>query len=399
MAFGLFVALTLAGCGGVESAPPEAKPPQVDVSVPVKGTLTEYEVFTGRTEALYSANLQAQVTGYLKKAPFEQGDDVKKGDVLFEIDPRPFQATYDADKALVAQNEANLELAKQNNDRAQTLGSQKSSAIAQAEVDQYRSQLAQAIATLNQSKANLETAQLNLEWAVIRAPFDGRVSRRLVDPGNLVMANNTILASLVELDRLYAYFDVDERTLLRINEHLPSGKVPADSAQKLPVTLGLANEKPEAFSHLGTLKFTDNKVDPTTGTLRMWGTFENEKLDLKPGLFVRVRLGVGEPRPALFVAESALGSDQGRRYLYVVDKENKIVYTPVDVGQRKDVVVEGKKRTLIAVTGHEGYELKGKRVVVNGLQRVRPGDKVESKLVTMPGPEVKAEAAPKHATN
>ena len=150
------------------------------------------------------------------------------------------------------------------------------------------------------------------------------------------MADNTILASLVELDKLYAYFDVDERTFLRINPLLPNGMVPADAEKKLPVLLGLANEQPEAFSHPGVLKFADNKLDASTGTLRMWGTFENTKFDLKPGLFVRVRMGIGEPQQALFVRESALGSDQGRKYLYVLDSENKVTYRPVEVGQRKD---------------------------------------------------------------
>src|SRR5262249_41813658 len=151
----------------------------------------------------------------------------------------------------------------------------------------------------------------------------GRISRRLVDPGNDVIADNTVLASLVQLDKLYAYFDVDERTLLRINHLLPHGKIPPDAAKLLPVTLGLANEKPEAFSHEGVVEFADNKVDPTTGTLRMWGTFDNPNFDLKPGLFIRVRMGLGAPRKALFVSEAALGSDQGRKFLYVVNGENK----------------------------------------------------------------------------
>ena len=198
-----------------------------------------------------------------------------------------------------------------------------------------------------------------------------------MDPGNDVVADKTILASLVLLDPLYAYFDVDERTLLRIGALLPNGKVPADAAKQLPLTLGLANEKPEDFTHKGTLKIADNKVDATTGTVRMWGVFDNSKRDLRPGLFVRVRMDIGPPQPSLFVTETALGSDQGRKYVYVVNDKDKVVYTQVDVGERKN--------GLIGVKPVHGYQLtKDSQVVVNGLQRVHPEMEVKPKPVDMP---------------
>jgi RND family efflux transporter MFP subunit len=383
----LLAGAALTGCAGPEQAPVQAPPAEVQVSLPVADALTDFQVFTGRTQAINYIDLRARVTGYLEKAPFQQGTDVKKGDILFVVQQKPFEdalrqtkANRDQQKAQLAYNEAVVQ-------RNRVLSSRNALDV---------EALQQTIAARDTSKAAVEAAeaaialaQQNLDWSVIKAPFDGRISRRLVDPGNDVIADNTVLASLVQLDPLYAYFDIDERTLLRIGALLPEGKVPPDAAQKFPVTLGLANEKPEAFSHPGTLSFADNKVDPGTGTLRMWGTFENAKLDLKPGLFIRVRMGVGEPRPALFVAEAALGSDQGRQFLYVVtEKKNEdgtpalkedgtpayvVAYTPVVVGQRKN--------GLIAI--EEGLK-GGERIVVEGLQKVRPKMEVTPKVMDMP---------------
>jgi RND family efflux transporter MFP subunit len=376
------VVAVLAGCNGTEPlSVAGGKPPEVQVSVPVADTLADYEVFTGRTQAFQSVDLKARVSGYLDQAPFEQGDDVKKGDVLFVIQQKPFQdalnqakATRDQQKALLAYNEALYQ-----RDRGLTM----KGSVGLEELQQVRANRDSLAAGVRGAEAAVEIAQQNLDWTVIRASFDGRISRRLVDPGNDVQAGNTVLASVVQVDPLYAYFDVDERTLLRICDLLPQGKVPSDAAQKLPVLLGLANEKPEDFSHKGTLKFADNKVDPTTGTLRMWGTFENPKRDLRPGLFIRVRLGIGQPRPALFIAESALGSDQGRRYVYVVNEQNQVVYTPVEVGQRKDGLIAIEK-------GLQG----GERIVVNGLQRVRSQMEVQPTSVPMPRAKGSATTAP-----
>jgi RND family efflux transporter MFP subunit len=357
------------------------------VSLPVADTLTDYEIFTGRTQAITYNDLRARVTGYLEKAPFLQGEDVKKGDVLFIIQQKPFEDALRQAKATRDQQKAQLAYAEALVQRNRMLSTRNALDI---------EAMQQAVASRDTSKAAVESAeaaialaQQNLDWSIIRAPFDGRISRRLVDPGNDVIADNTVLASLVQVDPLYAYFDIDERTLLRIDPLLPQGKVPPDADKKFPLTLGLANEKPEAFSHSGKLAFSDNKVDPSTGTLRMWGIFENPKLDLKSGLFIRVRMGIGEPRPVLFVAEAALGSDQGRQFLYVInEKKNEdgtpvlkedgspvqvVAYTPVVVGQRKN--------GLIAVEqGLKG----GERIVVEGLQRIRPKMDVEPRVVDMP---------------
>lgn len=373
--------VSLAGCNGADSTVAPPKPPEIDVSLPVSDTLTDFEVFTGRTQALNSVDLKARVTGYLEQAPFRQGEDVKKGDILFVIQQNSFEAALKQAKATRDQQKAMMEYNETVYQRNRNLTNR--NAVSTEDLQQTRANRDSSKAAYEAAIAAVAIAQQNYDWTVIRAPFDGRISRRLVDVGNDVMADTTVLASLVQLDKLYAYFDVDERTLLSITDFLPQGKVPAELNQKLPVKLGLANEKPEDFAHDGALDFVDNRVDANTGTLRMWGIFNNPKFDLKPGLFIRVRMNVGKPRQAFFVAETALGSDQGHKYLYVVNEENKVVYTPVTVGQRKN--------GLIAIE----HGLKGdERIVVNGLQRVKQQMEVKPKVISMPRTDVQATNTP-----
>ncbi len=378
----LLPAAVLVGCHRPKAQTEDGKPPEVMVATPVKDAIVNYAVFTGRTQSVNRVDLRARVTGYLDKVyvgredesqdgappPIREGDDVKKGQVLFVIQEKPFHdALTQAEKnydQLVTQRDFN----KRNMDRMRNSGP----GASPADVDNAETAFRASEQQVAAAKAAVEIAKQNLEWATIRAPFDGRIGRRQVDRGNDVKADDTILASIEQVNPLYAYFDVDERTTLRIGSLLPNGKVPSDAAQKFPLTLGLANEKPEDFSHKGALKFADNKVDPSTGTMRMWGLFENPRLDLKSGMFVRVRMGIGEPQPTLFLAETALNSDQGRKYVFVIDEDNKVVYTPVETGQRKD--------GLIAVTGLKGDE----RVVVDGLQRVRAQMVVAPHEVPMP---------------
>jgi multidrug efflux system membrane fusion protein len=378
----LLLPAVLVGCHRAKNQSEDAKLPEVMVSTPVKDSIINYSVFTGRTQSVNRVDLRARVTGFLDKVyvgredesvdgqppPIREGDDVKKGQILFVLEEKPYRdALTQAEKnyeLLVTQRDFN----KRNMDRMRSSGIASSPGDVDNAETAYRTSDSQVAA----AKAAVEIAKKNLEWATIRAPFDGRIGRRQVDRGNDVKADDTILASIEQVNPLYAYFDVDERTTLRIGSLLPNGKVPADAAQKFPLTLGLANEKPEDFSHKGTLKFADNKVDPSTGTLRMWGLFENPRLDLKSGMFVRVRMGIGEAQPTLFIAETALNSDQGKKYVYVVDEDNKVVYSQVETGQRKD--------GLIAVTGLKGDE----RVVVDGLQRVRAQMVVSPHPVPMP---------------
>jgi RND family efflux transporter MFP subunit len=375
LAAALLLVAAFVGCEG-ESGPAPSKPPEVDVSHPEASTVADFEVFTGRTQSPHYIDIKAShVTGYLEQVNFQEGDDVKAGQILFTIDSK----TYDA---ALAQAVAQCDLATSHLQTMRDVYKRdlaSPAATPEAALIQDRDNALEAEASLKAAQATHQAAQNNVDYCVIRAPFDGRISRRLVDPGNDVTADVTVLASLVQLDPLYAYFDVDERTLLRIGALLPEGKIPPDAAQNFPLTLGLANEKPEEFKHKGTLKIADNKVDPGTGTLRMWGMFDNAKHDLKPGLFVRVRMDVGKPRlDFLFVAEAALGSDQGRKYVYVVNDENKAVYTQVEVGPRQNGLIAVKPTPpppglSSAEAASKGYTLtKDDRVVVNGLQRIHP---------------------------
>jgi multidrug efflux system membrane fusion protein len=386
----LVLPLGLLGCNRGKAPPESAKPPEVMVAVPVTDHIVNYEVFIGRTQAVNRVDLRARVTGYLDKVyvgredelqdgqmpPIREGDDVKKGQVLFVLQEKPFRdAQTQAEKnyeQLVAQRDFN----QRNLDRIRTSGVGSSPADLDTAQTAYRTSESQVAA----AKAAVEIAKQNLEWATIRAPFDGRIGRRLIDRGNDVKADDTILATIEQTDPLYAYFDVDERTTLAIGKLLPGGKVPADANRKFPVKLGLANERPEDFSHSGALKFADNRVDPSTGTLRMWGLFENPRHDLRSGMFVRVRMGIGDPQETLFIAETALNSDQGRKYVYVVDDENKIVYMPVEPGQRKDGLIAVNQRKE---GDHSGLQ-PGERVVVDGLQRVRSQMVVVPREVPMP---------------
>jgi RND family efflux transporter MFP subunit len=367
----------LAGCNEAPPAPPPPKPPEVQVSVPVSREVIDYEEFTGRTEAVETVEVRARVTGYLEKVNFKEGMEVKKGDVLFEIDARPYEAERARAAAGLEQAQAHKDRLDRDYRRAVTL--LPGGSMSKEDYDKAVGDRAEAVAAVGVSQAMLEVATLNLSFTKVRAPTSGRISRRLVDPGNMVKADETPLTTIVSLDPIYAYFDVDERTVLRIRRLVHEGQMQSVSASSLPVSMGLADE--EGYPHKGTINFEDNKVDSGTGSLWLRGTFPNPERLLSPGLFVRVQLPVGRPHKAILVAEQALGRDQGQKFIYVVNSDKAVVYRPVKVGRLYDglrVVSEG-----VAM---------GEQVVVNGLQRIRPGIKVDPSLVDMP--RTQAQAAP-----
>jgi RND family efflux transporter MFP subunit len=395
----LLICTPFLGCKLNQAQAPSSEPPKVDVSEPVAEPIASYEVFTGRTQAVNYADIRARVTGYLKEASFSEGEDVEENKVLFLIDPGPYEATLNQAKANLALQVAQLEYNER--DYARMAAAFNKGGFSQDDVDKSRAALDTSKAAVRAADAAVRTAQINVDFTKVRAPFNGRISRRLVDPGTDVQADATIMASVVQMDPMYAYFDVDERTFLRIRELLPEGKVPADADAKLPVALGYANEAPENFSHIGKLKFGDNKVDPTTGTLRMWGIFDNHKRDLFSGLFIRVRMGIpidpAEAKRWMYVSEAALGSDQGQKYLFVVRQETRedgsthdvIDRVNVEVGQRKENV-QGKPGILIAVKGLKGDE----HIVVSNLQRVRKGTEVKVEKKEMPRAQTTAASLP-----
>ena len=299
--------------------------------------------------------------------------------MLYELDPRLYKAVYDATKGQVVQNEASLKLAEQNNKRAVDLRNQKPPGIAQAEVDQAASQLQQAVGTLEQTRANLDQARLNLEWCKVRSPIAGLASQTLVTRGNLVVANQTLLTTIVSQDPMWAYFNVDEPTALQVRELIRQGKFgPSHDVANFQVRLQLANEKD--FPHQATLDFVNNQLDQATATLLIRAVFPNPRAAIgprvfAPNMFVRVRVPTSPPYKAACTREhaEAIGTDQDLKYLYVVDQDNKVVRRSVKLGSLHDglqVVADGLKP--------------GERVIVSGLQRVRPGVTVDPKVVPMP---------------
>jgi RND family efflux transporter MFP subunit len=382
--------LGLTGCGASREAP-QRPPLTVTVSEPLQRKVTDYAEYTGRTAAVDSVRVVARVTGYLKTIYFTEGADVDKGAELYEIDPRPYKAAADAAEAQVDQNVAGLKLAQQNNARFQKLAKDQKGAVTQLQLDQYQAQEDQAVAALNQSKANLVTAKLNLGWTKVTAPVKGRISRLLVTQGNLITADQTVLTTIVSQDPIWAEFDVDEPTVLRVKQFIRDGLVTGYKEAKYPVYLGLSNERDpttryQLYPHLGYIDFVNNQLDQATATLLVRGLFANPQPRLgdrllTPRMFVRIRVPVSPSTEALLVTAAAIGEDQNLKYLYVVDKDNKVVRHAVELGSQQDglqVITKGLKPR--------------ERVIVSGIQRVQRGAVVKPRLVPMPIPTRESQA-------
>jgi RND family efflux transporter MFP subunit len=368
---GLLAIALFAGCNRapVQAGPPPQQTPEVLVSTPVIREVTDYEDFPGRTEPVSSIEVRARVTGYLEKVLFKEGSDIKAGDPLFEIDPRPYEAAMNQAEASVVQARARWERLEGDYLRAVKLLPK--GVITQEEYDRVAGDRAEADAAVVVAKAARELAALNLSFTKVTAPIDGRISRRFIDPGNMVKADETILTTIIALNPVYAYFDLDERTTMRIQRMVREGTIPWSEEQGLPVWLGLPDE--EGYPYEGMINFADNRVDAETGTWRLRAVFENDDLVLAPGLIIRLRVPIGQPHQAILVSEQALGADQGQKYVYVVDDKGQVSYRRVQVGRLHD--------GLRAIT--DGLS-SGERVVVGGLQRVRPGGQVQPKMVEMP---------------
>jgi RND family efflux transporter MFP subunit len=367
----------LAGCA---KAPPTSKgtaPLPVSVSYPVERYVTDYADFTARTAAVDSVEVRAHVWGYLDKVNFTEGALVKKGDVLFELDPRPYQALLDQAKAKVRQDEAQLTYDEAEYQRDLRLV--RTGAVSNSDLDKTSAARGVDIANIAADKAMVASRQLDVDYTKVIAPVSGRVSRYVVTVGNVVRSGDqgpgqgggTLLTTIESVDPMYAYFDVDEYTALRIRQLVREGKSDSPRDGGYPVSLGLANE--HGHPHRGTINFVDNKVNPKTGTGRLRGVFPNKEQVLLPGLFGRVRVPIGRAHPALLVSDRALDTDQDQKVLYVVNGKNEVVSRPVRLGALHDglrEITDGLKP--------------GERVIVNGLQQVRPGATVEPKLVEMP---------------
>lgn len=361
-----------AGCSSSRPVEVPAERTQVDVSHPLRQQVSDYAEFTGRISAVEAVEVRARVWGYLQKVNFKEGTLVKKGDVLFEIDPRTYQSAREQSEAKVALDEAQLRYKQASHRRNEKLRTDKS--VSQEEFDKSLAEQEMAAATLGADQADLELRKLDLDFTKVLAPISGRVGRALVTEGNLVQSGQTggtLLTTIVSVDPVYAYFDVDELTVLRVRRLIREGKARSARDTEVAVWMGLANEG--AFPHRGIIDFVDNQVNPKTGTLRARGVFPNKDEALVPGLFTHVRVGIGEPHEALLITERAIQTDLGQKVVYVVDEQDRVVSRPIELGARHDGLraIESGLNT-------------SDRVIVRGLQRVRPGATVEPREVEMP---------------
>jgi RND family efflux transporter MFP subunit len=352
------LSLPLAGCRKPVAAAPEPPPQKVKFVTPNEEVVGEFEEFPGRTAALEIVELRSRVTGYLDKIAFEDGIQVSKGDLLFVIDPRTYRAEEARTKAMIEQQTARLSRLERQQKRSQELFEKQ--AVSQDEYETIMFDSNEAKAALDAAIAAHDLAKLNVEFTKINAPIHGRISRRLVDVGNLVMANETPLATLIPLDEVYVYFDMDERTVLRLRRLALQQSSKGNAAQPSDVKVEIGLSDSDQFDLSGVIDFEENQVDASTGTLRVRAIVKNKDGLLSPGLFVRVRYPVGKPESQLLIPEESLGSDQGQPFVYVIGDGNKVAYRSVEIGQQV-----GAQRVI-----RDGLK-KGERVVVTGLQRVR----------------------------
>lgn len=359
--------LLLAGCGKKEeaAAPP---PPPVTVANPTKKVTTDWDEFTGRFDAVEQVQVRARVTGFVTKVAFTDGAVVKTGDLLYEIDPRQYQAAAEQAQGQLDDAKAKVVLAEKELERATTLI--KTDAISENIVDQRNQALAAAQAATLQAEGALKQAQLNVEYTRVVAPIDGRVSRHLVTVGNLVQGSEsgaTLLTSIVSLSPIYVYFDTDEATYVRNSKLWFEGKRPSSRDTPNPVEITLVGEtKP---SHEGKMNFLDNRLDVGTGTLRGRAIVENKDLSILPGQFARVRIIASGEYEALLIPDAAVANDQSRKIVMVVKADDTVEARPVTLGP-----LDGGLRVI-----REGLK-PDDRVIVDGLQRARIGAKVSPKM-------------------
>lgn len=376
------------GCTAPAPQAVQTPPPPVTVSQPVsRSDVVDYDRYEGRLAAVEKVELRARVRGHLTKVAFRDGDMVKKGDLLFEIDPRQYRAALDAATAQVKASEATVEFAKAEYNRVRTLVSRKAASL--EEMDTWVAKQATAKGELLKARASEEEAQLNLDFSKVTAPISGRISRAQITVGNLINAggSDTLLTTIVSVDPMYVYFDVDERSLLRYRNMTAAAAKNGEKRmplreQKIPVQVALEGES--GYPHQGVIDFADNRVNPGTGTIQARGVLANKTGLFEDGMRARVRIPIGDPRPALLVTERAIGTDQGRKYVYLVNEKNRV--------ERRDVTLDRVVDGLQVIA--EGIK-PGEWVIVNGIQRVRDGLEVNPNRTPMPGAEALSPPAAK----
>jgi multidrug efflux system membrane fusion protein len=355
---------SLAACHG-DPAPSAPPPPAVTVAPAKRATVTPWSEFPGQFASVQTVEVRPRVSGYIARVAFQEGAEVRAGDPLFVIDARPYAATLAGAQAQLSRAQAAVQLARSEAARADTLVAAR--AMAREDQETRASALAQALADERSAQAAIDTATLDVDWTVVRAPITGRVSRAAVTAGNYVQSGASLnpLTTIVSQDPLYVYFNADEQSYLALVRGGASG-VHA-TASGAAVAIGLADEP--GFPHAARIDFVDNQLDGTTGTIRVRAVVNNPDHRLTPGLYARVRLAAGAPYEATLIEDRAVGTDQDRRYVYVLKPDSTVDYRPVQVGpldQGLRVVTSGVQP--------------GDRIVVDGLQRLRPGAKVVAQL-------------------
>lgn len=371
LALASMITIAVSACGSSEAAPGAGMPPPPEVSVAtvLSKPVHQWDTFNGRVTAVESVELRPRVSGYVQRVAFDEGQEVKKGDLLFVIDPRPYQAALDQARAQLQRAHAEAKLAQAQDARAQTLIEAK--AISREEFETRKAASAQGDAGVRAAEAAVAAAKLDLQFTRVRAPIDGRIGRAMVTEGNLAQADQTLLTTLVSQDPMYVYFESDEQTYLRYAELARKGERTRSSN---PVRIGLANET--GFPHEGTVDFVDNQVDPATGTIRARAVLPNPDRVFTPGLFARVQVqGSGEFK-AMLVDDKAVLTDQDRKYVYVLGPDNKAVRKDVELGR----MIDGLRVV------QSGLDAKDK-VIVHGVQKVfMPGMPVAPKTIAMGAP-------------
>jgi multidrug efflux system membrane fusion protein len=363
----LATAVLLQGCSEPAAQAPETPPPPlVSVAAALERAIVDTEEYPGHIEAIERVEVRARVTGYLQSFHFRPGAEVRKGELLFQIDPRPFEAEVARAQALVASTQAQLALARIERTRSEKLFAER--ATSRRELDDAATRVQSLEAQLAANQAALRASELDLSYTRVTAPISGRVGKAEITVGNLIQgagANSPLLTTMVSVDPIYVSFEVEERAYLRF-----ATAARARNA-RLPVAVGLADE--QEFPHMGKLEFVDNRVDPSTGTARLRAVLDNKDGRLAPGLYARVRIGdASRPRKAVLVSDRAIGTDQSKRFVLVVGEGNTAEYREVSPGR----LVDGLR---VINAGLQPGEL----VVVNGLQRVRPNMPLTPQVVPM----------------
>jgi multidrug efflux system membrane fusion protein len=361
VSFGVAAALMagVLGCQSNTARVASAEPPAVPVSQPLQREVTDYAEFTGQTKAVHSNDIIPQVTGYLVRMPFREGAEVKRGDLLFEVDPRPYKAQLDQAQGQVDLYKAQLRLAKVNLARNRAIEAASPGSVSRQQFDQGQAVVDEASARVDAAKRSMELYQLNYEFTSVRSPIDGQSSRYFKTIGNLVNQDQSVLTTVVSVDPMHVYFEVDELTLNRYRKAVSDGKLrSAKDDERMPVYMGLQGE--DGFPHAGTINFVNNQSNVTTGTTLVRGIFPNPEPKvgrrlLSPGMFARIRLPIGAPHKALLVPDRAIASDQGLKYVFVIDAENKLQSRRVTTGALQDddlrVIEEGLKPDDWIVSG------------------------------------------------